>query len=254
MELAFVVAGLAVGILVGMTGVGGGSIMTPLLMSGFGLPANIAVGTDLLYAGSTKLGATATHTRLGHVDWPLVGWLCAGSLPAAGIALYTLHALHTDIAALKTVLTTALGVALIATAASLIFRERLIGWIRRHRAQREPGAAAGVAVGATLGTLVALSSIGAGALAVLAISVLRPYWPATRVVGTDLAHALPLALFAGAGHVMLGNVDWGILALLVAGSIPGAYLGSRLSARLPETLLRRILGVVLLLIGGKFVF
>ena len=160
LELAFVTAGLVVGILVGMTGVGGGSIMTPLLMGGFGLPANIAVGTDLLYAGSTKLGATATHTRLGHVDWRMVVLLAAGSLPAAGIALATLATMKTDISSFKTVITTALGVALIGTAVALMLRDRLLAWIRRRQpAQaREAGAVPIVTIGAVLGALVALSS------------------------------------------------------------------------------------------------
>ncbi len=254
-ELPYTVAGFAVGAIVGLTGVGGGSLMTPLLVLGFGVPAVTAVGTDLLYAGITKLGGAIAHGAQGHVDWRVAGLLAAGSVPASLAALVALAYLPHAGAAARLVVSSALGAMLLATALAIAWRTRLAAWARAHEA-RSTGRtrnAATIATGAFLGAAVTWSSVGAGAVGVTALLLLYPTLAATRLVGTDIAHAVPITLVAGAGHALLGNVQGALLASLLVGSLPGIYLGSRLAARLPERYLRRFLVAVLLLAGGKLV-
>ena len=254
-DLPYSVAGFAVGAIVGLTGVGGGSLMTPLLVIGFGVPPVTAVGTDLLYAGFTKAGGAVAHGLEGHIDWRATGLLAAGSVPATLAALAALAVLPPAGPQARVLVSTALGAMLVLTALALVLRKRLLAW-----AQRGPGAvlqrhrtAATLAVGAFIGGAVTFSSVGAGAVGVTALLLLFPALAAVRIVGTDIAHAVPITLVAGLGHAFLGNVDWALLASLLVGSLPGIAVGTQLAARLPESAVRHSLAAVLLLAGGKLV-
>lgn len=255
MEWGYAIAGLAVGFIVGLTGVGGGSLMTPILLW-FGISPATAVGTDLLYAALTKMGGVTVHHRQGHVDWRIAGWLTAGSVPAALLVLAGLSYLHLPEKMLDTLFKLVLGVALLLTAAAILGKPLLLRWLGRVGAaipSFEPRIGLTVATGVVLGVLVTLSSIGAGALGTLALFLLYPALPTSRLVGTEIAHAVPLTLVAGLGHAGLGNVDFTLLLNLLAGSLPGIWLGSKLTRRLAEGWLRPALAVMLAVIGGKLV-
>jgi uncharacterized membrane protein YfcA len=252
MDLAQVISGFAVGTLVGITGVGGGALMTPLLLLVFGIAPATAVGTDLLFAAVTKSGGTVVHARQGTIDWRVVRLLASGSLPAAALTLVIVHhAFPGGLGGARQLIGTTLGVALLLTSAALIFRRRLLEI--RERLVVGEHAWATVATGALLGVLVSISSVGAGALGVTALLFLHPKLATPRVVGTDIAHAVPLALVAGLGHWWLGSVDWALLGTLLAGSLPGIWLGSRLAPRIPEHILRTGLAGMLILIGSKLI-
>jgi uncharacterized membrane protein YfcA len=254
MDLAQIFSGFAVGAIVGITGVGGGALMTPLLVLLFGVAPATAVGTDLLYAAITKSGGTLVHARRGHVDWRIVGRLAAGSLPAAVLVLLLVSVLVPGgLGAAHATIRFFLGVALLLTAAALLFRRRLLAWTASRRAPAADRAWPTVLAGAVLGSLVALSSVGAGALGVTALLFLYPGLAAIRIVGADLAHAVPLTLAAGLGHWWLGNIDWSLLATLLVGSLPGVWLGSHLAPRIPERVLRPALAGMLVLAGGKLI-
>ena len=257
MEFAQVISGFIVGTIVGITGVGGGSLMTPVLVLLFGVAPATAVGTDLLYAAITKSGGTLVHARRGNVDWHIVGLLAAGSLPAAALTLFGVSRLAPGgLGEASKLITGALGVALLLTAAALLFRHRLLAWAKSRRENElspTRRAQLTVATGAILGALVALSSVGAGALGVTALFLLYPRLRAIGIVGADLAHAVPLTLLAGLGHWWLGSVDWTLLATLLAGSLPGIVLGSHLAPRIPERILRPTLAGMLVLAGGKLI-
>lgn len=253
----YALSGLGVGFIVGMTGVGGGSLMTPLLVLMMGIHPAVAVGTDLLYAGLTKAVGAAVHARHNCVNWRIAGLLALGSIPSSMITVKVLHSLAIDNHRFESLITTTLGFALILTAISLIFLDRL-----RARARSAADRADGwrtrwnspltVAVGATLGVMVTVSSVGAGALGVAALLLLYPRLPTVQIVGTDIAHAVPLTLIAGLGHAALGTVNWTLLGSLLIGSIPGIWLGSHLASRAPERALRSVLATLLIIIGGKF--
>lgn len=256
MEFGYPVAGFVVGTIVGLTGVGGGSLMTPLLVLLFGVHPVTAVGTDLLYAAITKSAGTLVHGRKGSVDWGITGRLALGSIPAAVITLYALSHFDLRSAAVSHTVSAALGVALLLTAGALIFRrqlQRFAASSQGHEPQwrRHHLPAATVAVGALLGVLVSISSVGAGALGVAGLFFLYPALPALRIVGADIAHAVPLTLVAGIGHWMLGNIDWLLLGSLLIGSVPGIVLGSHVAAKIPEKILRPALAAMLVAVGGK---
>jgi len=254
MELGYALSGLLVGFIVGLTGVGGGSLMTPMLVMIFGVSPATAVGTDLLYASFTKATGVWVHARRGNVEWKLVGWLAAGSIPAALVALMALHTLGVDSHKVGSLITGVLGFALILTALAILFKERLqsLGKVGAGSAWRERHVVpATIATGAVIGALVALSSVGAGAVGVAALFWLFPLLPASRIVGSDIAHAVPLTLVAGLGHAAAGAVDWKLLIALLVGSLPGIWLGSSLSQKIPERVLRTGLAAMLILIGGK---
>lgn len=260
MGIAYIISGLSVGFLVGLTGVGGGSLMTPLLVFLFGFAPTTAVGTDLLFASITKAGGVLVHHRNhGSVDWRIVRLLAMGSIPAAIGVIGGLEYLNIEKSAISSIVTVALGIALILTAIALIFRNRLIK-ASLEADSHNPGrfghlqAPATIAIGFILGILVTLSSIGAGALGTVALFYLYPRLPTIRIVGTDLAHAIPLTAVAGLGHLHMGNVDFSLLGSLLIGSIPGIWIGSHLSARVPDRVLRPILASLLMLIGMKFVW
>ncbi len=258
-EFPYSVAGFAVGAIVGLTGVGGGSLMTPLLVLGFGVPPVAAVGTDLLYAGITKAaGGSVGHALKGHIDWRITGRLAAGSIPATldrARAPFRASARRRHHAARR--LHGAghhagpHGVSPSPSApGSSPGRTRNAGqWLDRLA----PGRFATIAVGAFIGFAVTFSSVGAGAVGVTALMLLYPALATVKIVGSDIAHAVPITLIAGAGHALLGNVNVWLLASLLVGSIPGILLGTHLAAKLPERALRHSLVAVLLLAGTKLV-
>jgi uncharacterized protein len=254
MDPIAILSGFAVGAIVGLTGVGGGSLMTPLLIGVFKLHPALAIGTDLWFAALTKTGGAVAHARHGHVDWRITRWLLAGSLPAAvaTIALMHLTGITKGWAA---ALTFSLGIALLLTAAVVAFKGtwqavglKLERWLPESR---KP--AFTVASGVVLGVLVTLSSIGAGALGATLILLLYPRLPAQRLVGTDIAHAVPLTLVAGIGHATLGHVDWVLLVSLLIGSLPGIWLGAQLTRRMPEGIVRGLLCISLVTAGVKVI-
>jgi len=255
LSLAYAFSGFAVGAIVGMTGVGGGSLMTPLLVLLFGVAPATAVGTDLLYAALTKTGGVAVHQRRRHIRWDIVGRLAAGSLPGALLTIGVLDLSAIDRVALTRIITRSLGVALILTAFAVLLRHRIQHWGSMATTswhQRRIGPLT-VAVGFVLGVLVTLSSVGAGALGAAALVFLYPRLSTVEVVGSDIAHAVPLTLVAGLGHAHLGTVDWALLGSLLIGSLPGIWLGSMLSSRIPDRVLRSGLATLLVVIGGKLI-
>ncbi|WP_248323254.1 sulfite exporter TauE/SafE family protein [Caballeronia sp. Sq4a] len=257
-DLLYSASGLAVGFLVGLTGVGGGSLMTPLLVLLFGIHPATAVGTDLLYAAATKTAGTLVHGLKGSVDWRITGRLAAGSVPAAAVTLYFLNQHGITSPGTARLIQLILGTALLITAVSLVFRPQLARFAYRKgrsRPERPARTAAWtVLTGAILGMLVSLTSVGAGAIGVTVLLLLYPRLATVRIVGSDVAHAVPLTLIAGAGHWMMGSVDWSLLVSLLLGSIPGIVIGSNLSSKAPEALLRYLLAATLVLVGIKLVF
>jgi uncharacterized protein len=250
----YAVSGLVVGFIVGLTGVGGGSLMTPILVLLFGVHPSTAVGTDLLYAGLTKAVGTIFHGRHGSVNWRIVGLLAVGSVPASMATLYILQSLGPRSDATSHIISVSLGIALLITAASLVLRDRIVAMTRGAGAL--PGYMQGaltIVTGLIIGVLVSVSSVGAGALGVTALYFLYPRLPARTIVGSDIAHAVPLTLVAGAGHWALGSVDGAMLASLLVGSIPGIIAGSLSAPRLPDQILRPILACVLLLVGARLI-
>ena len=262
MVLPYIFSGFLVGMLVGVTGVGGGSLMTPLLVFLFGFQPAVAVGTDLLFAAITKTsGVWVHHGKHGSVNWKVVGLMAIGSLPFAVITIFVIRHLISIGQQTSGLITYALGIALILTACALLVRSYLL---RNSERVIDPAGIVGgrfdklqipatILVGAVLGVLVTLSSVGAGAMGTIAILFLYPRMSTLKVIGTDLAHAIPLTAVAGIGHWSLGHVDFTLLGSLLIGSVPGIWIGSHLSAKIPEKVLRPILASILLLIGVKFV-
>jgi uncharacterized protein len=251
----YVTSGFGVGLLVGMTGVGGGSLMTPLLILLFGIHPSTAVGTDLLYAAATKTGGSLVHSWARSIHWPAVIRLASGSIPASILTLILLWQLNLDSAAARSLVNIVLAFALMLTAASLIFRKAIMDSLRwrMERLDDRTIARSTVLVGAALGVLVSISSVGAGAVGVTALLLLYPQLPMSRIVGSDIAHAVPLTLIAGIGHWALGAIDWHLMAVLLMGSLPGIVIGSYFATRVPETALRLLLAVTLILVASKLV-
>ncbi|MCW5733701.1 MAG: sulfite exporter TauE/SafE family protein [Enhydrobacter sp.] len=250
--MPYSVLGLLVGFLVGMTGVGGGALMTPALVLIFGIHPATAVGTDLLFAGVTKAVGTGVHGFHGSVNWRIVALLASGSIPAAGGTLLALHWIGPQDASVARVITTVMGVALLATAGSFYLRSLLNA---PRLADSEKGrfrqTVLTIGGGAAIGLLVTISSVGAGSLGIVALYFLYPLLATRVLVGSDVAHAVPLTLVAGAGYWLVGAVNWGMLAWLLAGSIPGVLVGSTLAPRVSEKVLRPILATILVLVGVK---
>jgi len=247
------VAGLLVGMLVGLTGVGGGSLMTPLLVLAFGFHPATAVGTDLLYASATKTVGTTVHGWRGTVDWRVVRRLAMGSIPTTIVTLILLGRVGEHSAKSGTAISVTLGIMLILTAVATVWRQRLLAWLtlRFGTLDGRGLTIATVLLGAVLGMLVSLTSVGAGALGMTALLILYPGLPIGRLVGSDIAHAVPLTFIAGVGHWLLGSVDVALLLSLLAGSIPGVIVGSLISSRINERALALILAAVLLIVGVK---
>ena len=251
----FMLSGFFVGLLVGQTGVGGGSLMTPILVLLFGVHPATAVGTDLLYAAATKSVGTVVHGLNHTVEWRIVRRLASGSVPATILTLLVISHYSVGGPTSGRIISLVLGVMLLLTAAALIFRRRFLVVMGPllDRVSARQAARLTVVTGALLGILVTLSSVGAGALGVTALLMLYPKVPMVRIVGSDIAHAVPLTLVAGAGHWWLGSVDGPMLGSLLSGSIPGIILGSYLSAHIPDTVLRPLLAAVLCVVGGRLV-
>ncbi|RML48503.1 DUF81-like protein [Pseudomonas savastanoi pv. glycinea] len=256
--LGFVVAGLVVGFIVGMTGVGGGSLMTPILLW-FGINPATAVGTDLLYAAITKSGGVLVHRKNDNIDWKVTGLLTLGSVPAVLLTLWFLSTLHTAPEALNAIIKQALGFVLLLTALAVLFKKKLLAFAHGRGDGHSFFSGTSLTVltvitGLILGTMVALTSIGAGALGTVAFFILYPLLPTRRLVGTEIAHAVPLTLVAGLGHASMGNMNWELLGWLLMGSLPGIYLGSHMAGRVSDDLLRPFLAIMLGMIGFKLVF
>jgi hypothetical protein len=252
----YALSGFAVGVLVGMTGVGGGSLMTPLLILFFGIHPATAVGSDLLYAAATKTGGTLVHGLSHSVEWPVVGLLALGSIPMTGLTMLALSQLDIYSDAARNLITTVLSSALFITAAVLIFRRKILALYaaRIGELDRRHTMLLTVATGGLLGVLVSISSVGAGAMGVTALVLLYPKLPTARIVGSDIAHAVPLTLIAGLGHWVLGSIDWHIVSSLLVGSLPGIVLGSLVATRVPDSVLRLTLAFTLIVVGSKLVF
>ena len=247
--------GFCVGALVRMTGVGGGSLMTPFLILLFGIHPVAAVGTDLLYAAVTKSVGSLVHGYMHTVDWRVVRHLSTGSIPMAMLTLGLLSLFDLSSAHAARLTSRTLGAALLVTALALVFRGSLLAYVGAHFSalRRRRAAALTVVMGGILGVLVSISSVGAGAIGVTALIVLYPELSTSRIVGSDIAHAVPLTLIAGTGHWILGSVDTGILGSLLTGSIPGIVVGSWMTIRVPDRVLRLVLAAVLFVVGGRLV-
>jgi uncharacterized membrane protein YfcA len=256
LQALYSISGFFVGLLVGLTGVGGGSLMTPLLILLFGIHPATAVGTDLLYAAATKTVGTAVHGVNRTIDWRVVGLLAAGSVPMTVVTIGVLGdiGIHSPVA--RDFITLVLIVALFITAATLLFRKKIVA---RYGARLGALPAQRIAIltiilGGVLGVLVSITSVGAGAIGVTALVLLYPRLPTARIVGSDIAHAVPLTLAAGIGHWFLGSINLDVLASLLVGSIPGILIGSYAAPRIPEPALRVVLAVTLILVATKLSF
>lgn len=254
-DLLYSASGFVVGMLVGMTGVGGGSLMTPILILLFGIHPATAVGTDLLYASITKTGGTLAHGLGRTIDWRVVRRLAAGSVPMTALTLFVLSRLDLSTSGVQTMITTVLSIALFSTAAALIFRKKILSFYGSHVGELDPRRTAQVtvAMGAVLGMLVSISSVGAGAIGVTGLILLYPRMSTARIVGSDIAHAVPLTFVAGVGHWIMGSIDWHLMGSLLIGSLPGILLGSYVAGRVPDSVLRAVLAAVLVIVAGKLV-
>jgi uncharacterized membrane protein YfcA len=260
LDLAYVFAGFCVGTIVGLTGVGGGSLMTPLLIFFFGVKPYMAIGTDLLFAAFTKLGGTVSFARQQIVPWRVVGLLSAGSIPASLMTLAFLHWMGPTDPKVQALMTTTLGVALLLTAAAMLYKAVFGAKAPPHLVDADLAQACTprhwslpLLFGGLIGVLVTLTSVGAGAIGVTVLMVLYPLLPLPRIVAADIAYAVPLTLVAGLGHASLGSVDWPLLAKLLTGSLPGIWLGSRLSQHTPDRVIRSLLSVLLAWAGTQLV-
>lgn len=256
MDLSLVVSGFVVGMLVGLTGVGGGSLMTPLLTLLFGVSPSVAVGTDLAFASITKTAGAATHRLRGTVRWDVVRLLCYGALPAAvlaAIGLKQFGALDKEIGQL---IRFCIAGSVMLTVVAILFRGRMLAWMLAHPERELRGRALDVATvvaGVVLGTLVTISSIGAGAVGATLLVLMYPRLTPAEVAGTDIAYAVPLTAIAAVGHWWLGSIDWTLLLTLLVGSVPGITIGSWFARSMPERILRGVLATVLVSVAAKLV-
>jgi uncharacterized protein len=255
-NLLYTATGFFVGLLVGQTGMGGGSLVTPILVLAFGVAPATAVGTDLLYASITKAVGTVVHGAHHTVRWAIVARLAAGSVPSTIVTLVMISHFDLNSRVASGVITTILGVMLLITAVALLFRRRLLSlggnWLELMPESQTNKMT--TVVGAVLGILVTISSVGAGAIGVTVLLLLYPRLPMARIVGSDIAHAVPLTLVAGLGHLMLGSVNVPMLVSLLSGSIPGIVMGSLLAVRVPDAVLRPVMAATLAVVGGTLVF
>jgi uncharacterized protein len=255
-QFLYSISGFFVGLLVGLTGVGGGALMTPLLILVFGIHPATAVGTDLLYAAATKTAGSLVHGFNRTIEWRVVRRLAAGSVPMTVLTILVLSRLDINSGAARDLITVALTIALFITALMLIFRQRIAARYATSMTALPPKQVAvlTVLVGAVLGVVVSITSVGAGAIGVTALVILYPQLPTARIVGSDIVHAVPLALAAGVGHWYLGSIDWQVFLSLIVGSIPGILLGSYAAPRIPDTALRMVLAATLIVVATKLSF
>lgn len=257
MLLTYIVSGFAVGLLVGMTGVGGGSLMTPLLTLLFGVPPSVAVGTDLAFASITKGAGTFTHRLRGTVHWDIVKLLCIGALPAAVLATLALNHFGTLNAEIGQLIRYSIAGSVLLTVVALLFKGKMLAWINAKPERQLQGRALSTATivsGAVLGTLVTISSIGAGAIGATLLVMLYPRLSSAEVAGTDIAYAVPLTAIAALGHWWLGSINWELLAMLLVGSVPGITLGSWVARAVPERFLRGLLAMTLTGVAAKLIY
>ena len=265
--IEFILAGVLVGFCVGVTGVGGGSLMTPILISLFRIEPHIAIGTDLLYAAISKFCGSFVHAKKMNIVWPIVIWLAVGSIPASFATHWVLENYLSQSTHYKAVLTMVLGFMLTITGLSILFRSQIENLFNKYRKQELPDMTqdlekvklqakekrvANIIMGIILGIFVTLSSVGAGAFGIMALVVMFPNLPMIRIIGSDVVHAVLLTLVAGLGHMSSGNVDFMLLMWLLVGSIPAIIVGTLLSSRMPEKLIRKILGITLFALGVNF--
>jgi len=257
MTVTYVISGFAVGLLVGMTGVGGGSLMTPLLTLMFGVSPAVAVGTDLAFASTTKVAGTLAHRVNGTVRWDVVRHLCFGALPAALVATLALKHFGQLDQEIGKIIRYSIAGSVLLTVIALLFRGRMQAWVLAHPEKQLQGRSLTVATiitGAVLGTLVTISSIGAGAVGATLLVLLYPRLTPAEIAGTDIAYAVPLTAVAAAGHWWLGSINWVLLATLLLGSVPGITLGSFAARAMPEKFLRALLAATLTAVAAKLVF
>ncbi|MES2071211.1 MAG: sulfite exporter TauE/SafE family protein [Pseudomonadota bacterium] len=256
MILTYVVSGFAVGALVGLTGVGGGSLMTPLLTLLFGVSPTVAVGTDLAFASITKAAGTFTHRLRGTVDWQVVRLLCFGALPAAVLATLGLKHFGALDKEISQIIRYSIAGSVFLTVIALLFKAKMLAWLNAHPEKQLQGtqlAAATVIAGVLLGTLVTVSSIGAGAIGATLLVMLYPRMPSAQIAGTDIAYAVPLTAIAAFGHWWLGSIHWELLGSLLLGSLPGITIGSMAARAVPEKFLRGLLATTLTIVAAKLV-
>ncbi|WP_180058473.1 sulfite exporter TauE/SafE family protein [Acinetobacter sp. YH12227] len=265
----FILAGVVVGFCVGITGVGGGSLMTPILISLYKIEPHIAIGTDLLYAAISKFCGSLVHARKMNIVWPIVIWLAVGSIPASFATHWVLENYLSQSTHYKTVLTMVLGFMLTLTGISIIFRGHIEQFFNKFRKKSEfddmssdlervnlqakNKRALIIIMGVVLGVFVTLSSVGAGAFGIMALVLMFPNLPMIRIIGSDVVHAVLLTLVAGLGHMSSGNVDFHLLGWLLCGSIPAIIIGTLISSRLPEKVIRKVLGITLFMLGMNFI-
>ena len=257
MTLSYIVSGFAVGLLVGMTGVGGGSLMTPLLTLLFGVSPSVAVGTDLAFASITKSAGTLTHRVRGTIRWDIVRRLCIGALPAAVVSTLALKSFGALSPEIGQIIRYSIAGSVLLTVVALIFKSRMLAWINAHPERQLQGnklAAATIISGAVLGVLVTVSSIGAGAIGATLLVLLYPSMSSAEVAGTDIAYAVPLTAIAALGHWWLGSIHWELLISLLIGSLPGITLGSWVARSVPEKFLRVLLAMTLTTVAVKLIY
>ena len=257
MLLTYVISGFCVGTLVGMTGVGGGSLMTPLLTLLFGVPPSVAVGTDLAFAAITKSAGTFTHRLRDTVRWDVVKLLCIGALPAAVLATFALKYFGTVGKEIGQIIRYSIAGSVLLTVVALLFKGKMLNWLNAHperQLQGKPLATATIVCGALLGTLVTISSIGAGAIGATLLVMLYPRMSSAQIAGTDIAYAVPLTAIAAFGHWYLGSINWSLLAMLLLGSVPGITLGSWFARAIPERILRGVLATTLTAVAAKLIY
>ncbi|MBL1143243.1 MAG: sulfite exporter TauE/SafE family protein [Proteobacteria bacterium] len=260
MDFSFTIIGFAVGFVVGMTGVGGGSLMTPILVLGFHIQPAVAVGTDLLYAAITKTGGVFVHHKHGNIQWKILSLLFMGSVPASLCSILIIKKLDSAGVNYDNLIMTTLSIALILTGVFLLSRNQLNKLSKEenseyikalHLKYRKPTT---IFAGALIGVLVTLSSVGAGVIGAAFLFFLYPRYKAIKIVATDIAHAVPITAIAGIGHAHIGTVDFILLGNLIVGSLPGIYLGSKFGTFLPDKAMRPILACMLLAIGIRLGF
>ena len=251
LDLLHILAGAVVGFVIGLTGVGGGSLMTPLLVLGFNIQPAIAVGTDLLYAAITKASGVWSHQKLKNIEWSIVKNLSLGSLPGSILCIYAIQYFNLSGEVFERLISITLGFMLILTSVVILFKEKLNKHFKKP-INYQPSPFTIIVLGLILGILVTLSSVGAGAISGAILLLLYPALKTRKIVGTDIAHAVPLTAVAGLGHFQLGNIDFNLLASLIIGSLPAIYVGTMVGEKLPEKTLKFIVASILLLIGIKF--
>ncbi|MFJ3057691.1 sulfite exporter TauE/SafE family protein [Herbaspirillum sp. NPDC087042] len=257
MTVSYVVSGFAVGLLVGLTGVGGGSLMTPLLTLLFGIHPSVAVGTDLAFASATKTAGTLAHRFKGTVRWDVVRRLSYGALPAALATTLLLKHFGAVSDGIALTIRYSIAISVLLTVTALLFRSRMQAWLNAHPQRQLQGAAlsnATIAAGALLGTLVTISSIGAGAVGATLLVLLYPRLTPAEIAGTDIAYAVPLTAIAALGHWWLGSINWELLATLLLGSVPGITIGSLAARAVPEKFLRGLLAITLTSVAVKLIW